>query len=130
VGVTHQPAHSPGLHAQFRRSCCQNSGIRSIRFICCVENIWHCGEYGLGEHEPGPVHIGFFWGPIKPCRPHVGVFALHSVSAVMYGRSKARSEGRIHPTTQNSASYTCTRALPNRICFGSLFKRMCGHTYA
>jgi hypothetical protein len=77
-----------------------------LGFIWCVENIWACGEYRLGELEPDPVHIGFFWGPIQPCRPHVGVFELHAVSAIMKVRSKAWSEGRIHPTTQNSACYT------------------------
>jgi hypothetical protein len=37
-----------------------------LGFIWCVENLWPCGEYCLGEFEPDPVHIRFFWGPIQP----------------------------------------------------------------
>jgi hypothetical protein len=129
VGVTRQPAHSLGCLLNFVIPVFKILAF-GLGFIWCVENKWPGGEYCLGELEPGPVHIGFFWGPIQPCRPHVGVFALHAVSAIMYVCSKARSEGRIHPTTQNSACYTCTRAKYSHICLSSLIKRMCGHTYA
>jgi hypothetical protein len=72
----------------------------------------------------------FFGVPFSRDDHMWGVFALQAVSAIMYVCSKARSEGRIHPTTQNSACYTCTRATSSHICLVSLIKRMCGHTYA
>jgi hypothetical protein len=61
VGVMPQPAHSLGCLLNFVIPVFKILAF-GLGLIWCVENIWHCGVYRLGEFEPDPVHIKFLLG--------------------------------------------------------------------